>query len=78
MTAKEQATPMKQPARGPRGRGGESLSVRELTQRQYDHQVLHNQELGNESPTYLEFLDSKGLQGLKSTVERENKQSLRE
>lgn len=71
MTAKDQATPIKEAARGPGGRGGESLSIRELTQRQYNREVLHDQALGQKSRTYPEFLESKGLLGLKATVERE-------
>ncbi|MDU9037002.1 hypothetical protein NHG95_28110 [Pseudomonas corrugata] len=58
--------------RGPGGRGGESLTIEELTKRQHHREVLRDQELGRKSRTYLEFLESKGLLGLKARIERES------
>lgn len=70
MTAKEQASLTKKPASA-----GDSLSVRELTKRQYSREVQLDQEQGKTSRTYPDFLQAKGLLGLKARVDREADQA---
>lgn len=71
MTAVAQSALSEALTRGPGGRGGESLTIQELTLRKYSREMRRGQDLGKESRTYPEFLESKGLLGLKARIERE-------